>query len=185
VNLEALLSTYGYAALVVGTFLEGETILVLAGFAAHRGYMELPWVIAAGFLGTFAGDQFYFYLGRHKGQEFIDRRPRWRARAARTFALLENHPTLLILGFRFLYGLRTITPFIAGASRIPRSRYLLLNILGASVWSVTFGVLGYLFGHSLESMLGNLRRYEFLVFTALAGTGMIVWLIHAARGRRP
>jgi len=182
--LETFLSTYGYAALVVGTFLEGETILVLAGFAAHGGYMELPWVIACGFLGTFAGDQLYFYLGRLKGQEFIEKRPRWRTRSARALALFEHHPTLLILGFRFLYGLRTITPFIAGASRIPRARYLLLNILGASTWSVTFGVLGYLFGHSLESLLGDLRRYELLVFTALAGAGMIVWLIHATWSRR-
>ena len=38
INLEPLVSTYGYPALLVGTFLEGETILVIAGFLAHRGY---------------------------------------------------------------------------------------------------------------------------------------------------
>jgi len=44
-SLEELISTYGYAAIGIGTFLEGETILILVGFAAHRGYLELPWVI--------------------------------------------------------------------------------------------------------------------------------------------
>jgi membrane protein DedA with SNARE-associated domain len=44
-TLESVLTTYGYFALMIGTFLEGETILIAAGFLAHRGYLELPWVI--------------------------------------------------------------------------------------------------------------------------------------------
>ncbi|SPD74464.1 hypothetical protein PITCH_A230150 [uncultured Desulfobacterium sp.] len=36
-SLEEIISTYGYAAIVAGTFFEGETILVIGGFAAHRG----------------------------------------------------------------------------------------------------------------------------------------------------
>ena len=49
INLEILVSAYGYPALFIGTFLEGETILVIAGFLAHRGYLELPWVIVIAF----------------------------------------------------------------------------------------------------------------------------------------
>ena len=60
---------FGYMAILIGTFLEGETILVLGGFLAHRGYLHLPWVIASAFAGTFAGDQLYFYLGRFKGMK--------------------------------------------------------------------------------------------------------------------
>ena len=40
--LESLIDTYGYLTILIGTFLEGETILVLGGFAAHRGYLHLP-----------------------------------------------------------------------------------------------------------------------------------------------
>ena len=50
--LEELITTYGYAAVGIGSFLEGETVLVLGGLAAHRGYLELPWVIVYAFLGT-------------------------------------------------------------------------------------------------------------------------------------
>ncbi len=63
-TLESFIQTYGYLALLVGTFLEGETILVLAGFAAHLGYLNLPWVILVAFVGTLSGDQLFFYLGR-------------------------------------------------------------------------------------------------------------------------
>ena len=48
-TLESIVDTYGYLAVLLGTFLEGETILVLGGFAAHRGYLALPWVIVAAF----------------------------------------------------------------------------------------------------------------------------------------
>ena len=49
-TLESIVENYGYAALLVGTFLEGETILVIAGFLAHRGYLHLPWVFIVAFL---------------------------------------------------------------------------------------------------------------------------------------
>jgi membrane protein DedA with SNARE-associated domain len=75
-----LVSHYGYVALVVGTFFEGETILVAAGFAAHGGYLKLQWVILGAFLGSLAGDQFYFFVGRMKGKAFLHRRPAWRLR---------------------------------------------------------------------------------------------------------
>jgi membrane protein DedA with SNARE-associated domain len=66
--VDALIAHSGYAAVLVGTFLEGETVLVLAGIAAHRGYLDLPLVIGAAFLDTLFGDQLYFFLGRrHAG----------------------------------------------------------------------------------------------------------------------
>ena len=55
-TIESFIETYGYAAILIGTFLEGETILVLGGFAAHRGYLSLPWVIVAAFAGTLSGE---------------------------------------------------------------------------------------------------------------------------------
>ena len=42
-NLRSYLDSYGYVALVVGTFLEAETVLVLAGFTAHRRLFVAPW----------------------------------------------------------------------------------------------------------------------------------------------
>lgn len=40
-TLTALIASYGCYALFVGTFLEGETVLIAAGFAAHRGILDL------------------------------------------------------------------------------------------------------------------------------------------------
>ena len=183
-TLEGLISSYGYAAVAVGTFVEGETILVLGGFAAHRGYLELPWVMVAAFVGTLCGDQLYFYLGRTHGSALLDRRPLWRAKAQRAFHLLETHQTLFILGFRFLYGIRTVAPFAIGLSGVSPLRYLLLNAIGAASWAVVIGGLGYLFGQALEQVLDEVKRYEMWVLAGGAVLGGLVWMVSVLRERR-
>jgi membrane protein DedA with SNARE-associated domain len=179
--VETLISTYGYAAILVGTFFEGETILVLGGFAAHRGYLGLLGVIASGFLGTLCGDQLYFYLGRAQGTKVLDKRPHWRAKSTRVFSMLQQHHLLAILAFRFLYGLRTVTPFVLGASGINPFLFFFLNALGALLWAVSVGVSGYLFGHVFESVIGRVEKYELLVFIVLSIAGALAWGIYWLR----
>lgn len=55
-DLAGLIAAHGYWALALGAFLEGETILVLAGVAAHRGYLDLRLVILVAFAGSLLGD---------------------------------------------------------------------------------------------------------------------------------
>lgn len=174
-SLEALIAAYGYFAIAIGTFFEGETVLVLGGFAAHRGYLELPWVVASGFMGTLCGDQLYCYLGRAQGIKVLEKRPYWRSRLKRVLSLLRSHQSLVVLGFRFLYGLRTVTPFLLGASGISPVSFLILNILGALVWAVAIGVSGYLFGNVFEWVIGDVERHELRLFLALTAVGVIVW----------
>lgn len=83
---ESLLNDYGYPLLLIGTFLEGETILILAAVAAHLGYLSLQWVIACAFLGTLCGDQLYFYLGRRHGPALLAPRPVWQSSCQRVSA---------------------------------------------------------------------------------------------------
>jgi len=177
-SLEELISTYGYAAVGVGAFLEGETVLFLAGFAANRGYLELPWVMLSAFLGALFGDQFYFYLGRSLGKGALKKRPAWQAKSEKAFLLLERHQVWLIIGFRFLYGLRTITPFIIGASNISPYRFLVLNIIGATLWVTVVGILGYLFGKTLALLVDDFKKYELLVILIIVSIGTIIWFFH-------
>jgi membrane protein DedA with SNARE-associated domain len=177
-SLEDLISTYGYAAIAIGTFLEGETILVLGGLAAYRGYLELPWVLVSAFGGTLLGDQLYFYIGRAKGRSILEKRRNWKSKSEKVFSLLDKHQVLLILGFRFLYGLRTVTPIVLGASRIAPVRFLILNILGAFTWTIVIGVMGYIFGHTLEVIIGDVKRYELWFFIGLAALGATIRTVH-------
>lgn len=183
-SFEALISTYGYAAIAIGTFFEGETILVLGGLAAHRGYLELPWVVIGGFLGTLVSDQLTFYLGRARGMRFLEKRPHWKSKSEKVFKLLQRHQLALTLGFRFLYGLRTVTPFLLGAAGISPFRFLVLNILGAFAWAVSIAISGYLFGHVVQWLIEDIKKYEMVLFIALTVLGAIFWSIHWVRSRK-
>ncbi len=182
--LETLIATYGYYAIAAGAFFEGETLLVLGGLAAHQGYLSLPAVLACAFTATFATDQFYFSLGRLKGLAVLERRPRWKVKSEKVFTLLRRHQTLLALFFRFLYGMRAIVPFALGATGIPRLRFMALDLLGSAIWVAVYGTLGYLFGRTVEIVLGNIKRYETGFFVAVLVVGALVWAHHRWRLRR-
>ena len=184
-DLQSLIQSYGYWVILGGTFLEGETVLVLAGFAAHRGYLQLPWVIGAAFAGTLAGDQLFFFLGRRHSAWFLARRPTWVPRMERASRLIERYENPIILGFRFLYGLRTVVPFALGASRVSAVRFVVLNLAGALVWAVVVGTGGYLFGQALETLLQDIKKYELLAMLGIGVTGASFWALYFRRRRQP
>jgi membrane protein DedA with SNARE-associated domain len=185
VGFEALLARFGLLAVFAGTFVEGETVLVLAGFAARRGYLDLPDVLLAGFLGTLLGDQLWFLLGRTRGRQVLARRPAWHARVERAHAWIVDHQGAVLWTFRFLYGLRTVAPFVLGMSGVRPLRFAAYNLLTAAVWTLAIGGAGYALGTALEELLGDLRRLEGLVFLAIAATGALLWLRYGRRSRMP
>jgi len=180
----ALISTYGYWAVAAGCLVEGETILALAGFAAHRGYLQLPVVIAVAALTSFAGDQFFFQLGRRHGNAVLRRWPRLSARATDLLTRLERHDALVIVGVRFAYGLRIAGPVLLGTSGVPTWRFVLFNAIGALLWAATVALLGWAFGQVFEALLGDLRRIELWLLLALAVAGIAAWWWRRRRAGR-
>jgi membrane protein DedA with SNARE-associated domain len=173
----ALLARYGYAAVLVGSFFEGETIVLMGGFSVHQGYLHLPGVIACAFAGSLAGDQIAYLLGRRYGEPVLERRPKWRPHVELVRHRLENHGTWLLVFFRFLYGLRNIVPFAAGLTGIRPRKFIPLNVLGAALWAPTITILGYLFGQAFEKVLVHARRYEEFALIALVVVGLVLFAI--------
>jgi membrane protein DedA with SNARE-associated domain len=174
--LERIISEFGYPALIAGLLLEGETVLVLAAFMAHRGYLNLPLVILIGFVVTFTSDQFFFWLGRTKCNQFLEQSPAWQPNVEKARSLLGHNTTLLFIGFRFMYGLRTVMPFVFGISKFDPRRFAFLNFLGAFLWALIFGIAGYMFGQIVEVILINVDKYELWLALAIVLAGASVWL---------
>jgi membrane protein DedA with SNARE-associated domain len=174
-TVETALIQYGYIALGLGTFFEGETILVIAGFLAHRGYLSLDMVIIAACAGSFCGDQLYFNIGRHGGKRFLARFPSFRKRTERFNRILEKHHTIAILSFRFFYGLRTVSPFAIGMSGVPAWKFFLLNLLSAAVWAAAIGSAGYFFGKGMEIIISDIKHYEIECIIVLAAAGILIF----------
>lgn len=180
-SLTALIVAYGYYAVFLGAFIEGETVLVLGGIAAHRGYLNLSWVMAAAFAGGWLGDQLYFFLGRRYGQTILARFPVLQPKARQTQRLVERYHAPLILAVRFFYGLRTVGPMVIGMSAVPALQFVMLNALGALIWAVAVAAAGYAFSNALEALMPQIQHYEEYLFIGVLAAGILVWLIRRAR----
>jgi membrane protein DedA with SNARE-associated domain len=149
-----LLAHYGYLAVCLGTFIEGESVLLAGGFLAQQGILSLPGVVAAAFTGGLISDQLYFQLGRRQGKRLAKRYPGWQARLERLHGWIARSRNLVIFSFRFIYGVRTLAPLVLGASDVPYLRYILLNACGGAIWSTLVASLGYFFGEAWGLMRG-------------------------------
>ncbi|HXE95991.1 MAG TPA: DedA family protein [Dongiaceae bacterium] len=174
-TLEMFVATYGYPALLVGSLLEGETIVIIAGIMAHSGYLQLPWVIGIAFCGAFCADQVVFQVGKRRGKQFLDKRPHWKPRINKVRHFLVRYELIAVLGYRFVYGMRTITPVVIGASGFKTRRFVLLNLCSTFLWAVVIASAGYFFGNVIEALLNDFRRYELALILVTAAVGGGIW----------
>lgn len=174
-DMASLIQTYGYPVVFVGTFLEGETVLFAAAFAAHRGYLHPAAVVAIATCASFLGDQTFFWIGRRTGPALLSRLPALAPRVRRVDRILQRYQIPLVLSVRFLYGLRIAGPIAIGMSSIGSMKFFLLNLVGAIAWSVVIVGVGYAFGQGLEYLSGDIRRYEGWILLGILMTGFVWW----------
>lgn len=175
-DLAAITQAHGYWILAAGCLFEGETIVALAGFAAHRGHLQLPAVFIVAALAGFAGDQFFFWLGRRHGAAVLARLPGAARQASRVRRLFDRRPAAWIIGVRFAYGLRIVGPILLGTMDVPAARFALFNAVGAILWALLFGSLGWLFGRAAEALLGRVAHFEAGALSIVA-IAAVIWLI--------
>jgi membrane protein DedA with SNARE-associated domain len=144
---------WGYIAVFLGAMIEGESVIFIAGFFAHEGYLSLPKIIIVSFIGTLFADQALYFVGRRYGNPFIERFPSFRPRAEKAFRLLRRYDNIFILSFRFIYGIRIISPVVIGASGVGVGRFIILNFIAAIIWSVSSCVVAYYFAHLIMEEL--------------------------------
>lgn len=179
----AFIGSHGYWVLAVGCLLEGETILALAGYAAHLGHLDMAWVVVVGAVCGFAGDQFYFWLGRRHGRAVLGRFPAVGRQAARVHRLMERYHNWVIVGVRFAYGLRIAGPILIGTSAIPAGRFVLFNALGAILWALLVAGFGWGFRELAQGVLGEVGEAELWLLAGLALVVALPWWISRSRRR--
>jgi membrane protein DedA with SNARE-associated domain len=174
-DLGPLLQTYGYWVLAAGCLLEGETVLVLAGYAAQLGHLDLWRVICIAAVAGFVGDQCFFWLGRRHGAAVLARVPAVARQAARVHRLIARYHGWVIVGVRFAYGLRIAGPILIGTAPVAPLRFALFNAFGAALWAVLVASLGWSFGQAAEALLGDVRRYELALVGVIVAVALLIW----------
>jgi membrane protein DedA with SNARE-associated domain len=157
--LKDFVSRWGYLAVFLGSLIEGESIILPAGYFASQGYLSLFKIILIAFFGTVIADQLLFVFGKLWGQRFIDAFPKIKPASQKAFKFLSKYRLGFMLSFRFIYGIRIISPVVIGASSVPFRYFSLVNVIAAAVWAVVSCLVGYLFGEFLMHYLSPLQRF--------------------------
>jgi membrane protein DedA with SNARE-associated domain len=183
-DIPQLIQQYGYAAVAIGAFLEGETVLILAAASAHLGYLKLPVVIVVAAIGAFLGDNLYFFAGRWYGPRLMRRFPALARAVPRVDRFVGRWHALAVIVLRFTYGLRIAGPIVLGAGRMRSLTFLWANAAGAVLWALLLSAVGWGFGHAVTRLLGDAARVEYVVVGLVAAVVVIVALVHVATRRR-
>jgi membrane protein DedA with SNARE-associated domain len=181
--VEDLLIQFGYIAVFLGTFLEGETILALAGFAASNGYLELPKVMAIAVLGAFLGDQLCFFVGRRYGQRILTRFPSLAAKAPRVQELIRRWDAPAVVLLRFCYGLRIAGPIVIGSCGISAWRLAVFNFIGTLIWAPIVATVGYFAGQAIQHWLGRIQHAQLAILMLVILAAMVGWFFFQSRRR--
>ncbi len=176
---------WSYPITFAWTFVEGETFVIFAGFAAAQGMLSAPLLLASAWLGSFLGDQCYFWIGRRFGLRLLSERPRWRARVDTALGWLKRYDTGFILSFRFIYGVRNFSSFAMGISGIRWNRFLVLNFIAAGVWAFVFVGVGYLSGHVYGRAMGEwATQFSLVALGVFALVLIAITAFHWLKARR-
>lgn len=185
--LESLIARFGLAAIFVGAGIEGEAVAITGGILAHDGLLPVWSVVIAAAVGACFADQLWFWIARHYSDARWIQRIEHRPAFQRALRILENHLILFTLGFRFIYGMRTVTPIAISASHIRSRTFVLLNAVSAAVWGVVMVWLGYAFGKAIDPWMHGIKSATMLIIAGGAVIALIAVaprLIRRWRGRQ-
>lgn len=161
-----------YLAIALGAFAEGEFSMIAGGALAALGWVSLPGAVTAGLAGVMANDLGFYWLGR----SFPDRAgrylPRMFARLDEALALMRERGQNLVIYFQFFDGQAAITPAAFGLVRFPFWRFVGLDAIGATLWSVMFGLVGIALGAAIRSFTRGPAVW-LVVFAALSAVAFL------------
>jgi membrane protein DedA with SNARE-associated domain len=178
---EALLERFGYLAVFLGTFLEGEAILVIAGFFVERGHMKAIPVTICGFFGAYIGHLFWFWLGRRHGVRLLDRYPRMQRHFGNSIRMFERYGVAAIIVTQWLYGLRITCAVVVGISKISLLKFLFYEAVSCLIWAIGITALGYYFGAAVETLLGRYEHPELWGLLVIILVALFLWWRHRRR----
>ena len=172
--MEKFLDQYGYFALLVGTFLEGETAILVASSLIHRGMFDPSATVTVAFAGSFISDWIYYLIGRINGKYFIERRPKLQHKLEPVTKFFQQNKIQILFTYRFLYGFRVLIPLIIGMSNIKPLQYLLFSFIAGILWASTVSTIGYFIGRFFDVSVTAFEENIVFIIIGFAGFGILV-----------
>jgi membrane protein DedA with SNARE-associated domain len=174
--MEEFLRQYGYLALALGTFVEGETAMLVAASLVYSGTFGWLGTVFFGFFGSFVSDWLFYLIGKINGTYFVERRPAIKARLEPARRFFEAHRLQVLVSYRFLYGFRIVLPLLIGLTGVRPLHFLGYSVVAGLLWSSSVTSVGFLAGKFFELSPASYEQHGFLVILGFALVGLTIGL---------
>ncbi|HAO81795.1 TPA: hypothetical protein DCQ82_03775 [Candidatus Veblenbacteria bacterium] len=194
-DLESIIIAVGYvglfaiifaeSGLLVGIVFPGDSLLFTAGFLASQEIFEIVPLILLCFIAAVTGDSVGYTFGRRVGKRFFTREksfffnPDNVVRAENFYA---KHGGKAIILARFLPGIRTLAPILAGVGEMHYPTFLLYNVTGGLLWAVGLTSLGYYLGNAIPGI--DKYLLPVLLFIIIVSVLPSIWKLLVSREQR-
>ncbi len=176
--VESYIAKYGYIGVFIGTFLEGETTVLLGGIFSKLGYMSIWTVMLYACAGTFAGDCTFFAIGRFFGKNIIERFEFIRKKVPLANKVICKYGNFIIFIIRFLVGIRAVILILLGCTNLKMSKFLTFSILNSIAWSILISFIGFAFGKVVLVFVSDIKKYESIIVPAVLALVVALILIY-------
>jgi len=168
---------YGYWAVFIWTFIEGETAFIVAAALAAAGVLETWKVIVVAACGAFIGHLFFFALGRWRGKKIIHAVPMLQKHVPKANIILNKYAHWSIFIFQYLYGTRLAAAILFGCSSITFWRFFFLQIINCIIWAIVIYTIGHFLGLAAMSVLHQFGIWGLIVVLSIAAiiAAIIYW----------
>jgi membrane protein DedA with SNARE-associated domain len=172
--VETFLEQYGYLALLIGTFMEGETSILMASSLIYRGVFAFPGTVLAAFAGSFISDWIYYLVGRLNGKYFLAKRQKLNARVKPVTDFFLKNKFQILFSYRFLYGFRIIIPVVIGMSGLRPLSFLLYSTATGLLWAATVSTVGYWVGRMLDLRIESFEENILYIILGFGSFGLLI-----------
>ena len=163
---------------------EGESFVLAGGALSQRGLFPAWQVALAAFGGSVAMDQICLAIGRWCRDWRWVAAMRGKRAVQAALGFVERHPNAYIFGFRYLYGLRIVSPLAIGLTRIGWARFMAINTVSAAIWAAAFTWIGVLAGNAVEKLFGRVQSALVLLLIVLVLAGVSGTIVHHIVAKR-
>ena len=176
------LIVFSETGLVIMPFLPGDSLLFVAGTLAAGGGLNVHAIVVLLIAAAILGDTVNYWVGHRLGRRLFQNpgarmlRPEFLARTERFYA---KYGAKTIVLARFVPIVRTFAPFVAGMGRMPYTKFLAYNVIGAVTWVALFTYAGYLFGQM--PLIKDNFTWVVLAIIAVSVLPVVIELVKARR----
>lgn len=173
--MEALFQSCGYIATYLGTFLEGEILLLTSILSSKMGYFNYFGALIAAFFGAYTKDWIKFLIAKKQGKKLLEKKPSLNTKFDKSSKWFDKNPILYMSIYRLMYGFSTLIILMSGIKGSSYKQFAITSAISIMLWVGIVGGFGYFCAEVMMENISYLSDHKLQVIITLATIGLLYW----------